>query len=139
MLTSILFIPHHRHPRGRHHDTQLTHSRQATRMYISRPSTRRGGHRSSHQIISFFSFYHLFLRAFFLRLGDRPVEPLSTRSRPISPIFALSQFSLSFPLSLDLGRHFHPCTTYLRYSAATKRNEEYVTVKFVQLIGTRAF
>jgi hypothetical protein len=37
-LTSIPFIPHHRHPRGRRYDTKLRHSRQATRMYIGLPS-----------------------------------------------------------------------------------------------------
>ena len=38
MLTVHLFIPHHRHPRGRRYDTQLRYSGQVTRVYISLPS-----------------------------------------------------------------------------------------------------
>ncbi|KAN0102340.1 hypothetical protein V8E52_012040 [Russula decolorans] len=75
--------------------------------------------------LSLFSF-HFYSPACSPRLGDCPVELLSTRSLSVSRAclisvnthtYSLSLFSL-VPLSLILGRHFHPHSTYLRYTTS---------------------
>jgi hypothetical protein len=115
-------FPHHRNPRVRRYCTKSRHSRKAARMYtrIRQPacSSRRAS-RPSRRIISL-PPSTLFPCVFSLPIGDRPVEPLSTRSWPISreslilsrPLFipySWTTFTLAEPILDTIERKAKMC------------------------------
>jgi hypothetical protein len=74
-------------------------------------NSRRAWTESNQEISPFLSFLLLTKRAFLL-LGDRPVEPLSTRSQPISRVWLISvdTHTHTHSLSLSLSRPFLSCS-----------------------------
>jgi hypothetical protein len=85
-------------------------------MYISLPSY--PSRRASLIIFNQAALSPFLFTCVLARLGDRPVEPLSTRSRPILLAPCFSQSTLPFlSLSFVLGQHFHPRSTYFRHTS----------------------
>ena len=122
MRLHLLFIPHHRHPRGRRYYTKL----RLADMYIRPPScsSRKvtiiivNQYRSS-PIKHSPSFFPSFSPACFLVSAivwwNRCPHDLGR----LPPSFVLS-LPLSCGSSPNLGRHFHSRSTYLRYSAVPR-------------------
>ena len=101
-LCAYIFLIH-RHPRGRRYYTKPRHTQSRAPVRLTSCSSRWASYRitfrrSNQTYLSFPST---------VSPGDRPVEPLSTRSRPISLVSCLSSrpldlFSLFSSLSLSL-------------------------------------
>ena len=97
-------------------------------LHVYKPAlTRRGEHRSRIQLFFSSPFLLLSLTRVLPRPSNRLAELLSARSWPASRACQISVnapcfpplFSLTLPfLSLLLGRHFHPRSTYPRYTTS---------------------